>query len=30
MISVTELRAGAIYEDAGELLQVMTYEHIKV
>ncbi len=30
MISVTELRAGTIYEDAGDLLQVMTYEHIKV
>lgn len=30
MISVTELRAGTIYEDSGDLLQVQTYEHIKV
>lgn len=30
MISVTELRAGTIYEDQGNLLQVLAYEHIKM
>lgn len=30
MISVTELRAGTIYEDEGQLLQVLSYEHIKM
>lgn len=30
MISVTELRAGTIYEDQGNLLQVLSYEHIKM
>lgn len=30
MISVTELRAGTIYEEQGVLLQVLTYEHIKM
>ncbi len=30
MISVTELRNGTIYEDEGQLLQVMSYEHIKM
>ncbi len=30
MLSVSELRAGAIYEEDGQLLQVMSYEHIKM
>src|SRR5258708_2553598 len=30
MISVNELRAGAIYEDSGNLLQVLSFEHIKM
>jgi elongation factor P len=30
MLSVTELRAGTIYEDQGNLLQVLSYEHIKM
>ena len=30
MLSVTELRAGTIYEEQGNLLQVLTYEHIKM
>ncbi len=30
MVSVNELRNGAIYEDAGNLLQVVTFEHIKM
>jgi len=30
MIGVQELRAGIIYEESGSLLQVLTYEHIKV
>lgn len=30
MISVTELRAGTIYEEASDLLQVVSYEHIKM
>ena len=30
MISVNELRAGAIYEDQGNLLQVLSFEHIKM
>lgn len=30
MIGVTELRAGTIYEESGNLLQVLSYEHIKM
>lgn len=30
MISVTELRAGTIFEDSGNLYQVLSYEHIKM
>lgn len=30
MISVTELRAGTIFEEDGNLLQVLSYEHIKM
>jgi len=30
MISVTELRAGTIFEEDGNLLQVLAYEHIKM
>jgi len=30
MISVTELRAGAIFEDQGSIYQVLSYEHLKV
>lgn len=30
MISVTDLRAGTTYREAGELLQVISYEHIKM
>src|SRR3989344_9612737 len=30
MISVTELRAGTIYDESGDLLQVVSYEHIKM
>lgn len=30
MISVNELRAGIIYEDQGNLLLVMSFEHIKM
>lgn len=30
MISVNELRGGVIYEDAGNLLQVISFEHIKM
>ncbi len=30
MISVTELRAGTIFEEDGKLLQVLSYEHIKM
>lgn len=30
MISVNELRGGAIYEDDGNLLQVISFEHIKM
>ncbi len=30
MISVTDLRAGTIYEENGNLLQVLSYEHIKM
>ncbi len=30
MISVNELRAGVIYEDQGNLLQVLSFEHIKM
>lgn len=30
MISVTELRAGTTYEEDGQLLQVVAYEHIKM
>lgn len=30
MISVTDLRAGTIFKDSGNLLQVLSYEHIKM
>src|ERR1700737_397350 len=30
MIVVSELRAGIVYEDQGSLLQVVSYEHIKM
>ena len=30
MISVTDLRAGTTYEEDGQLLQVVSYEHIKM
>lgn len=30
MISVTDLRAGTTYEEDGQLLMVMSYEHIKM
>ena len=30
MIGVTELRAGTIFEENGSLLQVLSYEHIKM
>ena len=30
MISVTDLRAGTTYEEDGNLLQVLSYEHIKM
>lgn len=30
MISVTELRAGTVFEDRGEYFLVLTYEHIKM
>lgn len=30
MIGVTELRAGTIFEDQGQIFQVLSYEHIKM
>lgn len=30
MIGVTELRAGTIFEESGNLFQVLSYEHIKM
>lgn len=30
MISVTELRSGTIFEESGNLFQVLSYEHIKM
>ena len=30
MISVTDLRAGTVFEDAGQIFQVLSYEHIKM
>ncbi|MBI2442809.1 MAG: elongation factor P [Candidatus Levybacteria bacterium] len=30
MISVNDLRAGTTYEEAGQLLQVLSFEHIKM
>lgn len=30
MISVTELRAGTIFEDKGNIYQVISYEHVKM
>lgn len=30
MISVTDLRSGTTYKEAGDLLQVISYEHIKM
>ncbi len=30
MTSVTELRSGTIFEEEGNLLQVLAYEHIKM
>jgi len=30
MISVTDLRAGTVFEDQGNIFQVLSYEHIKM
>lgn len=30
MISVTDLRAGTVFEDEGQIFQVLSYEHIKM
>lgn len=30
MISVTDLRAGVVFEEQGQLFQVLSYEHIKM
>lgn len=30
MISVTELRAGTVFEDQGSIYQVLSYEHVKM
>ncbi|MCL5438737.1 MAG: elongation factor P [Patescibacteria group bacterium] len=30
MISVTELRSGSVFEDSGQIFQVLSYEHIKM
>lgn len=30
MLNVTELRAGTVFEDQGNLFQVLSYEHIKM
>lgn len=30
MISVTELRSGTVYEESGQYLLVLSYEHIKI
>ncbi len=30
MLNVTELRSGAVFEENGQLLQVISYEHIKM
>ncbi len=30
MIGVTELRNGSVYEDQGDILIVLSYEHIKM
>ena len=30
MIGVTELKAGTVFEESGNLLQVLSYEHIKM
>ena len=30
MISVTDLRAGVVFEDQGNIFQVLSYEHIKM
>lgn len=30
MISVTELRNGTVFEDSGQIFQVLSYEHIKM
>ncbi|MBI4078707.1 MAG: elongation factor P [Candidatus Levybacteria bacterium] len=30
MINVTDLRAGTIFEDEGQIFQVLSYEHIKM
>lgn len=30
MISVTDLRSGTVFRDQGQLLQVLSYEHIKM
>ena len=29
MLNVTELRNGAVFRESGNLLQVITYEHVK-
>ncbi len=30
MLSVTELRNGTVFEDHGQIYQVLSYEHIKM
>lgn len=30
MLNVTDLRAGAVFKEGGSLLQVITYEHVKM
>lgn len=30
MISVTELRSGTVFEDQGQIYQVLSYEHVKM
>ncbi|RJP46537.1 MAG: elongation factor P [Armatimonadetes bacterium] len=30
MLNVTDLRNGAVYKEGGQLLQVLTYEHVKM
>lgn len=30
MLNITELRQGAVYQEGGQILQVLTYEHVKM